>query len=132
MHGGDDDPILASPYWVNIPMKGDCEGRMTDSFCMIMTTTDNEKEADRLSVLLVERRLAACVQVMEIQSTYVWQGKVVREPEYLLQIKTRADLFSEVETVIIENHSYEVPEIIQVPIMQGSEKYLDWMCEVTG
>jgi uncharacterized protein involved in tolerance to divalent cations len=131
MHNRDDGLILELPHRVNIPMRGECEGRMNDSFFMSRTITGNEKETNRLSAVLVESRLEAYVQAMSIQNSYVWQGKVVREPKTLLQIKTRADLCADMETVIIGNHKHEVPETIQLPIMNGSRLYPNWFREVT-
>jgi periplasmic divalent cation tolerance protein len=100
---------------------------MPDSFCVILTTTPNQAEADRLAELLVSRRLAACVQISPIASCYMWQGNVTKETECLLLIKTAAHLYSEVEAAILENHSYEIPEIVQLPVAHGSERYLAWI-----
>ncbi len=96
-------------------------------YCVILTTTGSQEEADRLAELLVSRRLAACVQITSISSVYRWQGAVTREPEFLLLIKTVDRLYKNVETAILKNHSYEVPEIIQLPVTQGSDRYLEWL-----
>lgn len=82
--------------------------------------------------LLVTRRLAACVQTTGITSRYVWKGQYTREDETLLLIKTTTRLALEVERAIRENHSYEVPEIIQVPIERGLDAYLQWIAESTA
>jgi len=97
---------------------------MTKSYDIILTTTGSKEEADRLAEMLVSRQLAACVQVINIGSTYMWQGKITQEAEFLLLIKTASHLYSEVEKIIVENHSYEIPEIIQIPIVQGLPAYL--------
>ncbi len=89
---------------------------MSEAFCVILTTTGSRGEADRIANLLVVSRLAACVQVTPIESTYRWKGKVTSEPEFLLLVKTASARYKEVETTIRENHSYEVPEIIQLPL----------------
>ena len=81
----------------------------------------------QLASLLVERRLAACVQVTAIESTYRWKNKVTCEPEFLLLIKTVSERYPEVESTIRANHSYEGPEIVMLPITQGSQAYLDWI-----
>jgi len=104
---------------------------MPDSYCVILTTTPTANEADRLAEMLVSRRLAACVQISNITSCYMWQGKVAREAECLLFIKTASHLYQEVEATILENHSYEIPEVIQLPVTQGSERYLGWVGENT-
>ena len=98
---------------------------------MILTTVGSQDEAERISGVLVSRRLAACVQVSSINSTYRWEGKIHRDAEYLLLIKTAARLYGKVEAAILENHSYEVPEIIQIPVVQGLEQYLNWVEENT-
>jgi len=105
---------------------------MSDDYCVILTAAGSQEEAGRLAELLVSRRLAACVQIASISSVYRWKGEVTKEPEFLLLIKTAAHLYSAVEAVILENHSYEVPEIIQLPVMQGLDRYLSWIGENTG
>jgi len=104
---------------------------MSDPFCVITTTTASWEEADRLAELLVSGRLAACVQILSIASTYMWKGKLTSEPEHLLLIKTAAHLYPEVEKIIVANHSYEIPEIVQLPITQGLDRYLSWIGENT-
>ena len=101
-------------------------------YILVLNTVPNEKEAQRLSEALVKERLAACVTISATcQSLYWWQGKVSKEKEYVLFIKTQADLFPELEKKIQEIHSYEVPELIALPILKGSKKYLDWIAEET-
>ncbi len=102
---------------------------MTGSYCVILTTAGSQDEADRLAELLVSRRLAACVQIANIASTYIWKGKVTQSAEFLLLIKTAASRYQEVETAIVENHSYEIPEIIQLPVEQGLDRYLGWISD---
>ncbi len=104
---------------------------MPNSHCVILTTAGSADEADRLAEILISRRLAACVQVANIASTYRWKGEVTKEAEFLLLIKTDSHLYSRVEAAILENHSYEVPEIIQLPIERGSSRYFDWIDENT-
>jgi periplasmic divalent cation tolerance protein len=104
---------------------------MTD-FLQMQTTFERQVDAERLATALVERRLAACVQIVgPIQSTYRWQGKVETAEEWLCLIKTRRELYDEVERAIIELHPYETPEIIATPIAEGSKAYLDWMAQET-
>ena len=100
---------------------------MTEGYCMILTTVGSRDEAERISELLVLRRYAACVQISSINSTYRWEGEIHKDAEYLLLIKTKIDLYNQVESAILENHSYEVPEIIQIPVMQGFNGYLGWI-----
>jgi len=103
---------------------------MTD-YCIITTTFPNNASAKSAARLLVERRLAACVQLLPINSVYSWQGKVCDENEILLLIKTRAERFDEVATVIKEIHTYDVPQIVQIPIVGGFAEYLSWIDECT-
>jgi periplasmic divalent cation tolerance protein len=99
---------------------------MTD-YCIITTTFPDNDSAKSAARLLVERRLAACVQLLPINSVYSWQGKVCDENEILLLIKTKAERFDEVVAAIKEVHTYDVPQIIQVPIVGGTAEYLEWI-----
>lgn len=102
---------------------------MTD-YVQVLTTTGDEEEAERMSVALVERRLAACVQVIgPISSRYRWQGKVEHEREWLCLAKTEASRYDELERAVRELHSYEEPEIVATPIVAGSAGYLAWLSE---
>jgi len=105
---------------------------MTD-YTIITTTYPERDSAKAAARLLVERRLAACVQLVPIESIYSWQGKICEESEVMLLIKTKSALFEEVSEVIKANHSYEVPEIVQVAVTGGSSEYLGWIdSETTG
>ena len=96
---------------------------------VITTTAGSAEEAERIAGALLERRLAACVQTLPIQSRYVWKGEVAVEAEVLLLIKTRQDRFDEVSAAIAELHSYEVPEILLLPVTAGWPPYLAWLDE---
>ncbi len=100
---------------------------MADSYCIIMTTTDSQEKANRLAEMLVTERLAACVQITPITSTYTWQGAMTQESEWLLLIKTREARYEAIQDALLKEHSYDTPEIIQVPINQGSPSYLAWI-----
>lgn len=104
---------------------------MTHRYCTVLTTTSNQEEAERLAEILVARRLVACVQMTNIKSFYRWQGQIHKDAEVLLIIKTASQRYGEVESAILENHSYEVPEIVQIPITQGLDRYLAWIDENT-
>jgi periplasmic divalent cation tolerance protein len=100
--------------------------------CVIFITAGSKDEADNLSRGLVEEKLAFCVNtVAGIQSTYHWEGKLHSDEEFLLIVKTRKDRYDALETWVKINHSYEVPEIIALPIEQGLPAYLsgidDWV-----
>ena len=103
-----------------------------EKFIMIITTTETEEEAEKIAEIVVSEKLAACVQIIpSIKSVYRWQGKVEKSKEQLLFIKTKTELFEKVEKAIKENHSYEVPEIVAVPINNGSKEYFEWIENVT-
>ncbi len=99
-------------------------------YLQVTTTTASEEEAERISAALLERRLAACVQVLgPISSRYRWRGKLEHEREWMCVAKTAAGRYPELETAIRELHSYEEPEIVATSIVTGSRGYLDWIGE---
>ncbi|RST49183.1 divalent-cation tolerance protein CutA [Variovorax sp. MHTC-1] len=100
---------------------------MDGTVCIVMTTASTEDEAEALGTAIVKAGLAACVQVQRVRSFYVWQGTLHREPEWLLLIKTLAARYAVLEAFIRERHSYETPEIVQLPITAGSADYLRWL-----
>jgi len=99
-------------------------------FIQVMTTTETKEQAQVIARYLVEEKLAACVQITgAVESTYRWKGKVECAQEWVCLIKTREDLFLKVESAIKKLHSYEIPEIIAVPIIKGCKEYLKWLDE---
>jgi periplasmic divalent cation tolerance protein len=95
---------------------------------VVLTTLENQEDGERLARLLVERELAACVQILPpIISIYRWQGSVERASEVLLLIKTTRGAYQRLETTIKENHPYQTPEIIALPVESGSGEYLSWL-----
>ena len=96
-------------------------------FGVVSTVLANEKDAQDLANDIIESRLAACVQHMPVQSTYHWQGKMETASEHLLNAKTLIARAVELMAFIRTRHSYDAPEIILVPIIGGSQVYLDWM-----
>jgi len=98
----------------------------------MLTTAPTREEAQKIARLLVEEKLAACVQLLPIESFYSWQGKTQNEAEILLLIKTRTALFEPAIARIKEVHSYTVPEIVAMPFAAGFRGYLDWIAEVTA
>jgi periplasmic divalent cation tolerance protein len=105
---------------------------MSAEYCVILATAGGREEADRIAEALVSRRLAACVQLTEIASTYRWEGEVTKGAEWLMLIKTTAARYEAVEAAILELHTYDVPEIVQLPIVRGSAAYLAWVGEATA
>ena len=100
-------------------------------YCLVITTTPNQQEAKTLAKSILEAKLSACVQLSNISSYYVWDNKVTNDDEVRLLIKTKKSLYEKLQTHIIQNHSYDTPEIIMLNIDDGSQKYLDWIEEVT-
>jgi periplasmic divalent cation tolerance protein len=99
-------------------------------YVQVLTTIASEEEAGRIASLLVERRLAACVQVVgPIVSRYRWQGKVEEEREWQCLAKTTRGAYERVEAAIRDVHPYDEPEIIATPIVAGSPGYLAWIDE---
>jgi periplasmic divalent cation tolerance protein len=95
---------------------------------LVLTTTATQAEADRLATSTVEERLAACAQVSgPVSSQYHWQGTLERSAEWRIQFKTTSGRYRALEARIKALHSYQVPEIIAVPILEGSAEYLKWI-----
>jgi periplasmic divalent cation tolerance protein len=97
---------------------------------MVITTVGNESDARKVAKNLVGRRLVACVNVSApVRSFYQWKGSLEDETEHMLFMKTRAELFQDLEQALGEIHPYDVPELIAVPIEKGSAAYLGWVDE---
>ncbi|MCU0570178.1 MAG: divalent-cation tolerance protein CutA [Oculatellaceae cyanobacterium Prado106] len=101
-------------------------------FGIVLVTAASAAEAEAIARTLVQEKLAACVNLMPIRSIYTWQNEVHHEEEWQLVIKTDLSQFSRLEERVRSLHSYEVPEIIALPILAGSPAYLAWMAEQTG
>ena len=98
---------------------------------LIYITTGDEAEAKKIGRTLVEEKLAACVNFYPIQSIYRWEGEIEEEGEIAILVKTRAELVDRVIERVKELHSYEVPDIISLPIEKGYPAYLQWIEEST-
>jgi len=104
---------------------------MTD-YIVVLVTAGSEAEAETIAQTLVEERLAACVNIISpIRSIYRWQEKIVDDREWLLMIKTQAGHFSVVEARVKALHSYQVPEVVALPILAGAKDYLRWLLSET-
>jgi uncharacterized protein involved in tolerance to divalent cations len=102
---------------------------------VVLMTAASAEEATRIAEALVHQKLAACVQILpEMQSVYVWKGEVQREQEVLVIAKSTRSNFERLETRVREMHSYETPEVVALPIVAGSDRYLEWLfssCEAS-
>jgi periplasmic divalent cation tolerance protein len=96
-------------------------------YLIVMTTCPGEEEATRLARMLVEKKLAACVQASHITSTYRWQGAVETAPEVRLLIKAKAADYEAIAALVAALHSYENPEVLAIPVTAGAQLYLDWI-----
>lgn len=97
------------------------------TYVQVITTVAEKDQAQNIARSLLEKGLAACVQIDTCESMYRWQGEVEQDLEYRCTIKSKLNLYPEVEKTLANIHPYDVPEIIVVPIIEGGSSYLDWM-----
>ena len=106
---------------------------MTDEFCVAFVTVGKRDEAEKIASILVEERLAACCNLLPaVRSIYRSKGEIHHDEETLMILKTRVSLFEKMRARVVQLHSYEVPEIIAVPIIAGHAPYLDWLRNETS
>jgi periplasmic divalent cation tolerance protein len=98
----------------------------------VLTTTDSRDEARRISEALVELGLAACAQISEIESVYEWQGRIQRDTEFRLFVKTTRERYDAVERAIRERHSYDLPAIYAIELDRVYAPYADWVASNSG
>lgn len=96
---------------------------------LVLVTTGSEAEAQAIAEDLIAAQLAACVSLYPIQSVYRWQGSTHRDTEYQLVIKTNLALFEKIAAQVTKNHSYDLPEVIAVPVVQSTEAYGAWIMQ---
>jgi periplasmic divalent cation tolerance protein len=103
---------------------------LNTTFCIIYCTASSEGEGEQISAALVEKKLVACCNIIpDVKSIYQWKNKVESANEVLLVLKSTVNLIPEIKKVITDQHSYDVPEIIAVPVVAGSQEYLEWIKE---
>ncbi|MDO8786187.1 MAG: divalent-cation tolerance protein CutA [Syntrophales bacterium] len=99
-------------------------------YIQVVTTTEKKEDAEKIAKTIVEKRLAGCVQIVgPIRSVYWWKGSIETAEEWQCLMKTRKDLYGKVEKAVKAIHPYETPEIIAIPIVEGSREYLGWLRE---
>jgi periplasmic divalent cation tolerance protein len=100
---------------------------------VVLSTVSRPDDAERIAQTLVERRLAACVNVVPgVLSVYRWEGRIQRDVERLLVIKTTREKFEEMHHLLLELHPYDVPEVVALPVIGGNPSYLQWVAESTN
>jgi periplasmic divalent cation tolerance protein len=115
--------------WDTSGSPADVGGIVTDKIVILVTVASRD-EGKRIARQLVEKRLAACVNISQpIESIYRWEGQIAEEGEFLLIIKSIRELFTEIKTEISKVHSYHTPEIICLPVIDGSRNYLQWISD---
>lgn len=97
--------------------------------CVVLITAPSQQEAEKIAHILVEEHLAACVNIIQIQSIYRWNDNVCNDAEWQLIVKTVRTKVSALESRVIDAHSYDVPEIVAIPIVQGYAPYLHWIAQ---
>lgn len=97
------------------------------SAIIVTTTTSTQKEAEAIAELLLRNRLAACVQLSQIKSKYLWEGRIAFHDETLLTIKTLQSAYPRLQSAILQAHSYDVPEIVAMPVVGITRAYFDWI-----
>ena len=101
-------------------------------YVVIYCTVPNKKEGKQIAKVLIKKKLAACVNIIDkLESVFSWDGEMVEEKEAMMVIKTRKELFENISHVIQELHSYNVPEVIALPIIGADETYLKWIAHET-
>ena len=101
---------------------------MRNSYIIIIVTTASKEEAETIVQRLLEARLIACANIVGLVSSHFhWSGKIEKAEEYLILMKSRKDLFEKLSETVKALHSYEVPEILALPIVEGSKAYMDWL-----
>ncbi|NTU57643.1 MAG: divalent-cation tolerance protein CutA [Chlorobiaceae bacterium] len=100
---------------------------MNSSYCMVVTTAPGRQEAENLAGGILENRLAACIQMADIRSFFLWDGVLQKADEVVLSIKTTEKRYADLEAYVREYHPYDVPEIIKLPVTGGLPGYLSWL-----
>lgn len=97
-------------------------------YIQIITSVSKREDAEKIAQTLLDKKLAACVQIIgPIQSQYWWKGKIEKAKEFLILIKSRRDLYEKIEDTLKKIHPYTVPEILAVPVVVGNKDYLTWL-----
>jgi periplasmic divalent cation tolerance protein len=104
----------------------------TASYLMVLVAAGSPEEARTIARATVERKLAACAQIFPIQSVYEWNGNIEEDSEHLVLLKTERAAYDDLEACVRAHHSYDVPEIIALPVVAGHTPYLQWLTDIVG
>jgi periplasmic divalent cation tolerance protein len=123
--------LLLSESSVKYPSKG---VKLMTEYIQVFTTTDTKENARQIAKKVVEKNLAACAQIIgPISSIFWWKNNINEEEEWLIIIKSKKNLYDDLEHAIMKVHKYEIPEILAVPVLAGAKSYLEWLDgEVAG
>jgi periplasmic divalent cation tolerance protein len=100
-------------------------------YVQVMTSFELKEQAQQLAEIIIQKKLAACCQIEEVTSIYRWQEEIKSGLEFRLSIKTKESLYNELEQLILDNHLYQLPEIVVTPILTGYAAYLNWLEQET-
>jgi periplasmic divalent cation tolerance protein len=101
---------------------------LENTYVIVIVTTPSKQEAEKIAQHLLKERLIACANIIgPVSSLFHWSGKIEEAEEYLMLMKSRKDLFEKLSEAVKALHSYEVPEILALPMVEGSKAYLDWL-----
>jgi periplasmic divalent cation tolerance protein len=104
---------------------------LENSYVIVIVSTANKQEAEKIAAQLLEEKLIACANILgPVSSHFIWAGKIDQAEEYLVLMKSHLDLFEILTTRVKVLHSYEVPEVLALPVLKGSVAYLDWLNSV--
>jgi len=104
-----------------------------EEIVVVIVTVGTEQKGIEIGKALIEERLAACVNLLKgVRSLFLWKGSLTEDQEILMLIKTRRSIFPKLMDRVVELHPYQVPEIIALPVVEGSSSYLQWVAEMTG
>ena len=98
-----------------------------EKYCIVLTTCSDNFVKQKIINYLFEAKICACIQVKKVDSYYLWDNKIQKDDEYQIIIKTKTKLYPKIEQIIYSLHNYEVPQIISIPILDGSSEYLQWI-----
>ena len=103
---------------------------MSTNALLVLCTCPNQTVADEITTALLERGLAACInRIPGVESTYRWEGRIERDQEHLLMIKTTSHAYRALEKLVLDTHPHDVPEVIAISLVEGSARYLDWIAD---